>query len=111
MNGGAGVDADACDVAAGMSQILNEAGGDGIAGQGNDRDLVRLTLEEWSAGTHDIYDVRTIADDFRCQRCRPRNVALSPVDARRQDFAPRRARGAEARRTAPGNSGCRSAHS
>jgi len=79
MNGGAGVDADACDVAAGMSQILNEAGGDGIAGQGNDRDLVRLTLEEWSAGTHDIYDVRTIADDFRCQRCRPRSVALSPV--------------------------------
>src|SRR6266436_1811495 len=79
MNGGAGVDADACDVAAGMSQILNEAGGDGIAAQGDDRDLVRLTLEKLSTGTHGIYDVRIIADDFRRQRYRPRNVALAPA--------------------------------
>ena len=50
MNGRTGINTDARQVAAGASQALNEASCDGIAGQGNERDLVRLALKSGGLG-------------------------------------------------------------
>ena len=79
MNGRTGINTDARQVAAGASQALNEASCDGIAGQGNERDLVRLRLEKRRAGGNRIDDVRITADDFRDHRREPRSVSFPPV--------------------------------
>src|SRR5260370_35319312 len=79
MNGRAGVDADACDVAAGTSQTLSEAGRDGIAGQGYDRNFVGLALEQHRAETHDVDDIRIVAGHLRCQGSRTGCALLLPV--------------------------------
>ena len=53
-----------------MSQTLNEADLDGIAGQGSDRDLVRLLLEKQrDASSDDVDDIRITADHLDSRTC------------------------------------------